>query len=125
MREIKFRAWDAIDSKWRYFKIGETMTTSTEMIYGSLCLMGVTFYQFTGLLDKSRKEIYEGDILSAGGRVIGHIEGGVRGYCYDVVYAKPTAGGEKRWSLYATVEIDYKGLIEVIGNIHEHKHLLQ
>lgn len=78
--------------------------------------------QFTNLLDKNGKEIYCGDILISGGRVIGHIEDGVRGYCYDVVYVKPT--GDKRWSLYACVTTDYEGNVEVIGNIYENPKLL-
>ncbi|MBO5029838.1 MAG: hypothetical protein J6C59_09555 [Muribaculaceae bacterium] len=82
-----------------------------------------TIGQYTGLCDKNGKEIYEGDILSANGRVVGWVKGGVRGYCYDVVYVNHPAG-EKRWTLYATVMDDYKGKIEITGNIHDNPGLL-
>ena len=82
-----------------------------------------TVGQFTGMKDKNGKEIYEGDILGAKGKVIGWVKGGVRGYCYDVVYVNHPAG-ESRWTLYATVKDDYTEQIEVVGNIYDNPELL-
>lgn len=88
-----------------------------------------TLEQYTGLKDSNGMEIYEGDILGADDKVIGWIEGGLRGYCYDVVYIKKDvnespAPGDARWPLYSIVKYDYPNRIEVIGNIHDNPELL-
>lgn len=78
--------------------------------------------QYTGLKDKNGKEIFEGDILAHDGKVIGHVVGGVRGYCYDVIYKNPRY--DPSWSLYGTVVNDYKGNVEVVGNVIDNHDLL-
>ena len=62
MREIKFRAWDNKEKRWcSDFSISNI---------GSFMRLGISqrtddiiIQQFTGLLDKNGKEIYEGDII--------------------------------------------------------------
>lgn len=54
--------------------------------------------------------------------VIGHVVGGVRGYCYDVIYKNPRY--DPSWSLYGVVVNDYKGNVEVVGNVIDNNDLL-
>lgn len=68
MREIKFRAWDENKKKMVPDKELQIMTMPdfrSVPLNQSLEMLGVVhkLMQFTGLLDKNGKEIYEGDII--------------------------------------------------------------
>lgn len=73
----------------------------------------------TGLKDRNDHEIYGGDILAHNGRVIGHVVDGVRGYCFDVVYAEPAR--QCTWALYGVVMNDFLGDVEIVGNIYDNR----
>lgn len=105
-RVIKFRAWDKEKNKFEpYFVInqnGDIYFSGNERIQEQLVLM-----QYTGILDKNDKEIYEGDIV-------------------DCQYLKPKL--VEYSPLYGFMGNFPEGLqeelCEVIGNIYENPELL-
>ena len=133
MREIKFRGKRLDNGEWAYGDLIQNPENTS--IYWTEPYCGTwqdkkvkvdpeTVGQFTGLEDKNGKDVYEGDILGSEGRGIGWVKGGVRGYCYDVVYINHPAE-ESDWPLYSTVKYDYPEQIEVIGNIHDNPEILE
>lgn len=58
MREIKFRVWDKANQKFEYFDLG-----SANLYENVFNRYESEVQQFTGLSDKNKKEIYEGDIV--------------------------------------------------------------
>lgn len=119
MRETKFRGLKK--------KKEGSPKTSNKWVYGSLLLVGGFAYiveisgkkhyvdwgsvgQCTGLKDKNREEIYEGDIIA----------------CYD-------NSGEFVYNREMTIELVYtecwfeeenRDKIEIVGNIYENKDLI-
>lgn len=136
-REIKFRA--KYFDEWYFGIIVTRKVKDRGRIRNLYILMGLdnenwiplnedqydTIGQFTGLHDKNGNEIYEGDIIAVNGMQIGYIVGGVRGYCYDVIYTPAKSNGEKACPLYSVVTVDYPNKCEVIGNIHDNSELLK
>ena len=129
-REIKFRGKAKLDGKWWFGNLVPKDTRGRTQINdpehgGCFDIDPETVSQFTGLHDKNGKEIYDGDIIAVNGIQIGYIVGGVRGYCYDVIYTPAKNNGEKSWPLYSVVTRDYPNKCEVIGNIHDNPELLK
>lgn len=125
MREIKFRCWDGI----RYTTAGVGYNNSTGELLASPKSTSV-LEQFTGLLDKNGKEIYEGDVVFTKWEefAVGRDDGSK-----SIVHMCQKLGG---WGTHHTKEVCGKWCMhlkfhcfpkhtEVIGNVHENPELLK
>ena len=130
MREIKFRVWN-IDE---YISLNEAMHSDIVYIQApssskksliEINWEGVELEQFTGMHDKNGVPIYEGDVVSVfcdDEFVFNHavlFDPEVCAYVIDVSccdYDTTTMIWAKQMNYY-----EY----EVIGNIHQHAHLLE
>lgn len=120
MREIKFRAWN---NKQMYYSPDDVFVLDYsgwklgEIGYG-WDVDGVSsdqgiLMQFTGLIDKNKKEIYEGDICNTrDGDLL--ICKDYNEFIYTVLYSEDHSG------LNGYTQKD----LEVIGNIYENPELL-
>ena len=130
-RKIKFRIWNSLTKKFT-FKLPKEFHFTHKRF---------SVQQFTGLLDKQGKEIYEGDIvrilytdwgskhLSSDPR---HKEMTIDEYMIDIAKIKvihyDTNGfyaSNKLNGYSETMECGKYGFIEVIGNIYENKDLIK
>lgn len=131
MRQFKFRGKSKLDGEWFYGNLfvkderGRThISTPTR---GCLCIDPNTVGQFTGLLDKNGKEIYEGDIITLKGN-----------------YPRVVLWDKMSWALMPTeyyhdevfwvMNLQHPGLdwweefadeFEIIGNIHDNPELIK
>ena len=124
MRELKFRAYIKPLKRYatgidiiQFHKCCDvegagiwTVVTANEGIFE---FDDIVIEQYTGLKDKNGKEIYEGDIVKAGGRI------------YEVAWFEKDGG----WFCFRENDSVYTPLYhlkgEVIGNIHENPELLE
>lgn len=116
MREIKFKVWDKMFKEW--------VENRTVYQYGNVSSNGtwlpssdVELCQFTGLLDKNGKEIYEGDILKSSYTEFGH-EVSFENGAFKIKHNKRCCPP------YKTSLSEADGWQIIIGNIYQNLELL-
>jgi uncharacterized phage protein (TIGR01671 family) len=128
-REIKFRAWDKktksmILEVWE-IGFGDRNNPEIWLVGDDRHTDNFELMQFTGLKDKDGKKIFEGDIVEHMPRFKTRYE--IK-YLTSGFYICPIEKdyGENLATLFAGYEekTNICRSLEIIGNIYEHKHLL-
>lgn len=118
MREIKFRGKRLDNGEWVYGDLFR-MNGFPYIYPGHYEVIPDTVGQFTGLLDKNGKEIYEGDIVANDFGNTNIVNMTVE-WCTDGYWALHEIDGDDTMHFVA----DYLKEIEIIGNIHDNPELL-
>lgn len=105
MREIKFRAWDKENRVMKFVGLDSVAMVADE---------GHELMQYTGLLDKNGKEIYEGDYLLRHSPSLG----------YSKRFTVRWDNKRCCWDGLRSVDGVNLKTVEVIGNIYENPELV-
>lgn len=123
MRELKFRVWDKDDVEY-VDGVGDLYLDIVEVGTKVFCIQQIcpgryVIEQYTGLKDKNGKEIYEGDIVEYTTHYYGkekrHRKAVEWGEWYSDDFGEPHNLGY----------FNLSECMEVIGNVHENKELLE
>jgi hypothetical protein len=130
MREILFRGKRTDNGEWVYgyycpvvrggFPATPCIVPDIDGMWEGIPIIPETVGQYTGLIDKNGKRIFEGDIVT-------YVEEGIRGDfsqgVMEIVWTEKTAKFCGRTKQYSPVEIaNSKNLI---GNIYDNPELLE
>jgi uncharacterized phage protein (TIGR01671 family) len=141
MRVFKFRAWDKFNAQYwnseEYNNLGDFFKKIQHFIDGGNDLI---IEQFTGLIDKNGKEVYEGDIIKWKETRFWNKEQEEKGVAMPRFFKSAVVYDDAEFLVSSTQEFDtplccffrtedvhnqfdYKA--EVIGNIYENPELLK
>lgn len=134
-RVIKFRIWDKRNNKFWFSGTIPDFINFICPFYSKMSGLEAmifdwdefTFQQFTGLLDKNNKEIYEGDIISEHDKSRKKYENG------EIIWSKEYLTYlSKKWNFNKTdfwsdflYNLSGEKEFEIIGNIFENPELLK
>lgn len=132
MRILKFRIWDTFNKKWikqgwsngiyqpEYFI--DVEGSVRQLNYDSLDIVNdVIVQQFTGLKDKSGREIYEGDIIKDKQNWLYEVKFFQEYAIFDMEVFKQ----DNNPGYCYNTRLHESKLIEIIGNIFENPELLE
>lgn len=114
MRELKFRSWD---SRNKVMEVIDPLGADCPDLVGRIQDAQYVVMQFTGLLDKHGKEIYEGDIVKYKTNYYGKIKEDNQTVIEWVEDLEHDGFGEPLATGYLLRGYDW----EIIGNIYENK----